>query len=882
MEFSEQTLDASDAKDWAKTPPYSLEAEQSVLGGLMLDNQAWDSVSEILLDDHFYRPDHRMLFRTLHKLVEDRQPIDVITVSEELDRLGELDRAGGLDYLVELARNTPSTSNIRAYAEIVRDRALLRQMIQVANEIADSAFQPQGRASEEILNEAEQKIFQIAENRPNQGGPEAIKPLLKRAVERIDHLFNNADALTGITTGFDDLDARTGGLQSSDLIIVAARPSMGKTTFAMNLVENGLMGTQRPVLVFSLEMPADQLVTRMLSSLGKIDQTRVRNGQLLEEDWPKLTTAMNMLKDKPLFIDDTAGISPNEMRTRARRVVREQGDLGLIMVDYLQLMQLKTGKSEGRTAEISEISRSLKALAKEMNCPVVALSQLNRSLENRPNKRPVNSDLRECVLGDTLVMLSDGTRKPIKDLVDTQPVLLSPSETGDIEHSLSDKVWRVGLKQAYRVKLSSGRTIDCTDKHRLLTLSGWKVLSDLEVGSRIAIARRVPEPQKIITMAEHEIIFLAHMIGDGSYVKGQPLRYTTASEDNSDIVKRAAELLGSSVNRREGTGNWHQLEIAGNGNRWHAAGAGKFLKDLGVFDQRSAQKRIPDPIFMLSKEQLAIFIRHIWATDGSVTLSDSASRVYFSTASHYLIRDLAALLLRFGIVGRIKHKYQQGSEQGWYELDISGAGFKQIFIDEIGGFGHQQEAVSQLKKRLVSQVANTNVDTLPIEIFDQVKQLMAHKGISQRDMAKRRGTAYGGSSHFSFAPSRDVLLSYADILDDENLKQIASNDLFWDSIVEVEELGEHEVFDLTVPGNAAWLADGVVSHNSGAIEQDADVIMFIYRDEVYNEDSPEKGVAEIIIGKQRNGPIGTSRLAFIGKYTRFENLSHIHYDYMDE
>lgn len=378
-----------------KQPPHSIEAEQSVLGGLMLDNNAWDTVSEVLLEDQFYRGDHRMIFRTMQKLIDEGRPIDVVTLSEELDRTAELESAGGLEYLVTLARNTPSTSNIRAYSEIVRDRSLLRQMISVANEIADSAFHPGGRASDEILNEAEQKIFQIAENRPNQGGPEGVNPLLKRAVDRIDELFNNADSLTGVTTGFDDLDDRTGGLQKSDLVIVAARPSMGKTTFAMNLVENALMATEKPVLVFSLEMPADQLVTRMLSSLGRINQTKVRNGQLEEDDWPKLTTAVNMLKNKPLFIDDQPGISPNEMRTRARRIVREHGDLAMIMVDYLQLMTLKTGKSEGRTQEISEISRSLKALAKEMSCPVVALSQLNRSLEQRPNKRPVNSDLRE-------------------------------------------------------------------------------------------------------------------------------------------------------------------------------------------------------------------------------------------------------------------------------------------------------------------------------------------------------------------------------------------------------------------------------------------------------------------------------------------------------
>lgn len=392
--MQQNTLTESDLAN-IKVPPHSLEAEQSVLGGLMLDNNAWDTVSEIVLEDNFYRQEHRQIFRTMQKLVNDSNPLDVVTLSEELDRTAELDSAGGLDYLIELAKNTPSASNIRAYSEIVRDRALLRQMIIAANEIAENAFYPEGRGSEEILNDAEQKIFRIAENRPNQGGPEGVNTLLKQAVDRIDTLFNSDGDLTGVTTGFDDLDSKTAGLQPSDLIIVAARPSMGKTTFAMNLVENALMASDKPVLVFSLEMPADQLVTRMLSSLGRIDQTRVRTGMLEEDDWPRLTTAVNMLRDKPLFIDDQAGISPNEMRTRARRIIREHGELSMIMIDYLQLMQVKTGNVESRTQEISEISRSLKALAKELKCPVVALSQLNRSLEQRPNKRPVNSDLRE-------------------------------------------------------------------------------------------------------------------------------------------------------------------------------------------------------------------------------------------------------------------------------------------------------------------------------------------------------------------------------------------------------------------------------------------------------------------------------------------------------
>ena len=377
-----------------KVPPQSLEAEQSVLGGLMLDELAWDRVAEAVAEVDFYRQEHKLIFRVMAKLVGESRPIDVITLSEELSRIDELEAIGGLAYLGELAKNTPSASNITSYANIVRERAILRQLISVANDIADSAFHTAGRSSADVLDEAERKVFEIAEARPKEGGPLSVNPILKKAVERIDELFTAGDDLTGLTSSFTDLDAKTAGLQNSDLIIVAGRPSMGKTTFAMNIVENAAIIGDAPILVFSLEMPAEQLMMRMLASLGRIDQTRVRTGKLEQDDWPKLTGAVNLLKDKPLYIDDTPGLSPTEMRTRARRIAREHGKIGLVMIDYLQLMQVK-GFTEGRTAEISEISRSLKALAKELECPVVALSQLNRGLEQRPNKRPVNSDLRE-------------------------------------------------------------------------------------------------------------------------------------------------------------------------------------------------------------------------------------------------------------------------------------------------------------------------------------------------------------------------------------------------------------------------------------------------------------------------------------------------------
>ncbi|QEA39063.1 replicative DNA helicase [Pistricoccus aurantiacus] len=856
-----------------KIPPHSLEAEQSVLGGLMLDNQAWDTVSERLVAGDFYRYEHRLTFNAMQALAEGGHPLDVVTLSEALENRDQLDSVGGLAYLAELARNTPSASNIRAYADIVRERATLRKLIQAANQIAEGAFAPQGRLSDELVNEAERLVFQISEERPKTGGPIGMSDLLARAVDRIDELFNMQGEMTGLSTGFRDLDDMTSGLQPSDLVIIAGRPSMGKTSFAMNMVEHAVIISDKPVMVFSMEMPAESLMLRMLSSLGRIDQTRVRTGQLEDEDWPRLTSAVNLLKDKQLFIDDTAALSPNEMRSRIRRVVREHGNMGLVMIDYLQLMQIP-GFSENRTGEISEISRSLKGLAKEFGCPVVALSQLNRSLEQRPNKRPVMSDLRECVVGDTLVTLADGSRLPIRELVGQTPEVLSLDSEGRIETSATDMIWSVGVKPVIDIKLASGRSIRCTREHRLRGLWDWVKVKDLQPGARLAVARQLPEPTKTIDWPEHEIVLLAHLVGDGSYVTRQPLRYTTACEANSLAVTEAAQALGSTVTRHEGRGNWHQLVISGNGNRWRPAGVGKWLKDLGIHGQRSREKQLPDAVFGLSNEHLALFLRHLWATDGSITIAGNGrARFYFSTCSESLIRDVAALLLRFGIVARTKHVTRPGS-QGWFNADISGNAQQLAFLEKIGAFGHQKETALGLLNTLSRSAINTNVDTLPQEVFDYIRHEMKGRGITHRSMAKQRGTAYGGSAHFSFAPSRETLLSYAEILNDDSLKTLARSEVFWDRVVSIEPAGEEEVFDLTVPGNASWLADGIVSHNSGAIEQDADLIAFVYRDEVYNSENPDnKGLAELIIGKQRNGPIGTVHMAFIGKYTRFEDLA---------
>jgi len=394
-DFDYDNFDSPDMVDQLRIPPHSLQAEQSVLGGLMLDNECWDVVADRVSADDFYRKDHKLIFNAIGTLAKRDEPFDVVTISETLELENTLNDVGGLAYLGGLAKDTPSAANISSYADIVRMRSVRRQLIHIGNEISDSGFNTEGKEISELLDQAETKVFKIAEQgSKGQNGFESIKNLLAIAVDKIQELHESQNSITGVSTGFKDLDEMTSGLQPADLIIVAGRPSMGKTSFAMNLAENVAIQTKLPVAVFSMEMPGDSLAMRMMSSLGRIDQHKVRTGQLDDDEWPRMQSSINLLAEANLFIDDTAALSPVEVRARARRLMKENGQLGLIVLDYLQLMQ-SPSSSESRVAEISDISRSLKALAKELNVPVVALSQLNRNLEQRPNKRPVMSDLRE-------------------------------------------------------------------------------------------------------------------------------------------------------------------------------------------------------------------------------------------------------------------------------------------------------------------------------------------------------------------------------------------------------------------------------------------------------------------------------------------------------
>jgi replicative DNA helicase len=858
----------------SKIPPHSLEAERAVLGAILLEPDSLPRAVEILKPADFYKEGHRQIFRTMLNLFERSEPVDLLTVSEELRRTGELDEVGGPAVLASLVEEAATAAHLTAYAEIVRKRALLRELIRISTEIIGQSYEAREDV-DTLLDQAEQQIFQLSDRRL-QGSAVPIRSILKETFEYIETLYGRKERVTGLPTGFDKLDELTSGLQPSDFIIVAGRPSMGKSAFALNVAKHVAIELGKRVLVLSLEMAAGQVVQRLLCAEARVDSHRVRTGSLEQKDWLRLTNAAGRLSEAPIFIDDTPGLSGLDVRAKARRVMAEHG-LDLVVLDYIQLMRGR-GSTENRQQEISEISRALKAMAKELRVPVVALSQLSRAVETRPTRehRPQLSDHRECVTGENLVVLADGRRVPVRELVGTAPEVLAVSPDGRIVTAKSERIWLVGLRRVFSVRLASGRVIRATEVHRLLAARGWRTVSDLSVGDRVAMARRVPEPAFPDSWPDLRVALLGQLIGDGSYLSHQPLRYTTSSEENSRIVAEAVrEEFGCDVKRYAGRGSWHQLLISGNGNRWHPGGLNGWLRRLGIFGERSYEKRVPEAAFRLPSRQIALLLRHLWATDGTITpraRGKGSHGVFYGTNSPRLASDVAALLLRLNIVARISSA-RKGHYRPSFFVTVSGATDQRCFLEAVGAFGPRVPQAERLRALLADRT-NTNVDTLPAEDLERVREVMRARGISQRRMAALRGTAYGGSAHFRFAPSRALLAEYAEILQDEELNARATSDLFWDRIVAIEPDGEEEVFDLTVPGPASWLADGIVSHNSGALEQDADLIIFLYRPERYKEQSeipPEQqNLAEVIIGKQRNGPTGTVLLTFKAEYASFE------------
>lgn len=778
--------------------PHDLEVEKSVLGAVLLDNHAFNNAAQIVVADDFYSDANRLIFEVMAGLSERGEAIDTVTLRAGLDRAGVLQRAGGPAYVSSLIDGLPTASNVEQYARIIKDKSSLRQLISASDRIIREALDG-GADTDELLDRAEHTIFQISEGKLRKGFL-SVRDVAMDTMREIEELLERGEYVTGVPTGFTRLDAMTAGLQKGDLVILAARPSMGKTALALNIALHVALEAGGSVGFFSLEMSVQQVIRRLITATAQVDAHKLATGFLSHKDRDKLLDALHRLSETKFFVDDSAAMTVLEMRAKARRLKAEHG-LDLLIIDYLQLMR-GVGRQENRNLEIGEISRSIKALAKELEVPVIALSQLSRAPESRSGHRPQLSDLRECVTGDTLVQLADGRRSAIATLVGQQPEVVAVCPNGKLVTATSDKVWEVGTRPTFRVSLASGRRIQATGRHRLLGGQGWQRVDEMSPGDRIALPRFLPAPATPEVWPEQRVALLGQMIGDGSYLRNQ---------------------------------------------------------------------RVPAAAFALGNEQIATLLRHLWATDGTISVKPVGGHaVHYATTSHGLAEDVAALLLRFGIVARIYEARKHGYRPSFL-VCVQGATAQRAFLDQVGAFGPKVQGAERLSAALEGAQANTNVDTLPAAAFDRVRAVMGERGISHRRMAAIRGTSYGGSSHFAFAPSRGLLSQYAAILEDEDLRLQAESDLFWDRVVAIEPAGEETVFDLTVPGPASWIGNAIVSHNSGNLEQDADVVAFIFRPEVYADDPELEGVAELIISKQRNGPIGNVPLVFLKPYTLFKD-----------
>jgi len=628
-------------------------------------------------------------------------------------------------------------------------------------------------------------------------------------------------------------------------------------------------------------MSRNEITMRLLSAEARVPLHAMRTGQLGEDDWTRLARRMSEVVDAPLFIDDSPNMSMMEIRSKCRRL-KQRNDLRLVVIDYLQLMS-SPKRVENRQQEVSELSRSLKLLAKELHVPVVALAQLNRGPEMRTDKRPLLADLREsgCLTAATRIVRADTNEEvTLGDLVASGerniPVWALDERLKYVMATMSH-AFPTGHKSAYLLRLASGRQIEATGNHKFLTLNGWIPLAELPVGSRVAVPRVAPAPLSPQAWPEDRLVLLAHLLGDGSFVKRQPIRYASVDEANLSAVTEAARHFGVTAVRD----NYPAARVItlrlpapfrlARGRRNPIA---SWLDDLGLFGLRSHEKFIPAGVFRLPDEQVALFLRHLWATDGSVTVNRNgrSGRIYYGSTSRRLLEHVASLLRRFAINARLR-EVTAGPHRPQFTLDVSGRDDQVAFLRKIGAYGARAESCTRLREILEGVTPNTNVDTIPAEVWRRVRDVLAEKKVTHREFSAVIGTESCGSSLWKASPSRSRLAKVAAVLEDAELDLLAANDVLWDEIVTVEPLGELEVYDATVLGLHNFVADGIAVHNS--IEQDADVVILLHREDAYERESPRAGEADLIVAKHRNGPTTTVTVAFQGHYSRFVDMAPI-------
>ncbi|MCI0486220.1 MAG: replicative DNA helicase [Blastocatellia bacterium] len=650
------------------------------------------------------------------------------------------------------------------------------------------------------------------------------------------------------------------------------------TALALNMAQYAAKNGNT-IGVFSLEMSAEQLVSRLLCSEARVDAHRLRTGYLNREEWARLADALRRLTETQIYIDDTAGTGVLEMRAKTRRLKAEHG-LDLLIIDYMQLMSGR-GRTESRQQEVSQISRDLKGLAKELDIPVIALSQLSRAPEMRSDHRPQLSDLREsgCLAGESLITLADtGAQVPIRDMVGRSgfAVWALNEETMQIERALVSRAFSTGVKPVYRLTTRLGRSIRATANHKFRTLQGWKRLDEIRPGDRLAVPREICSPYHQ-TMSDAELALLGHLIGDGCTLPRHAIQYTTRERDLAEIVASLArEVFGSEIEPRiRQERSWYQVYLSSTRHHTHnvRSAVSEWMSDLGVWGLRSYEKRVPDKVFEQPRSAIALFLRHLWATDGCVRMKPGfyPPAVYYASSSERLARDVQSLLLHLGINAILRRKPQNGKGRDQFSVSLSGKPDLDPFISQVGAVGqYKTEGLRQVAEYIEGRTANTNRDVIPNIVWKEyIIPAMQKSGITTREMTRIR-TACRITHLYNQNLSRERAARIAQVVNCEMLNNLAHSHVYWDQIISIEPDGEVEVYDLTVDDLHNFVANCIISHNS--IEQDSDVVCFIYREEVYNQTDENRGVAELIIGKQRNGPVGNVQLAFLKEFTRFENM----------
>jgi replicative DNA helicase len=863
-----------------RQPPQDVPAEQSVLGGMLLSKDAIADVVEVLRSTDFYRPAHQIIYDTILDLYGRGEPADAVTVSAELTRAGQLMRVGGTPYLHTLLSSVPTAANAGYYAEIVAERAVLRRLVEAGTRIVQlgyGAASGQGGEVDEVVDRAQAEIYDVTERRMSEDYVR-LDQLLTGTMDEIDAISSRGGASIGVPTGFAELDQITNGLHPGQMIILAARPALGKSTLALDISRSCSIKQGMTAVIFSLEMSKSEITMRLLSAEAKVPLHHMRSGRMSDDDWSRLARRMGEVANAPLFIDDSPNLTMMEVRAKARRL-RQRYDLRLVVVDYMQLMT--SGKKvESRQQEVSEFSRALKLLAKELDVPVVAVSQLNRGPEQRQDKKPMLADLREsgCMTEDTTLLRAD-TGAPItfRELLDSGHdgvVVWSFDEDRRLVPAPISRVFLSGRQPAFRLRLASGREVKATGTHPFLTFGGWRPLDALSVGDRIAIPRRIPEPLGAgLGWSGHRLGLLAHLIGDGCVLRTQPVHYTSADEANLEFVEAAAAEFGITP-RRVRQGRWSHVYLPapyrcthGRRNPLHV-----WFRELGIEDLRSYEKRIPTLLYSASDAELAVFLRHLWATDGNVTLAKGRSgpKIYYATASRALADGVAALLSRFGIIARIRQVTKAGYRPGYHVIVADGPSLR-TFCERIGAHGTRGRRAVALLLSIMDRPINTNVDGLPLDAWALVTAERVGAGITEREFQAAIGTNYCGTTLYKSGASRERMLRCAHALGSDALRAIATDDVFWDRIVGVDPLGERPVYDATVKGTHNFIADGIAAHNS--LEQDADMVILLHREDAYERESPRAGEADLILAKHRNGPTGTVTVAFQGHYSRFVDMA---------